>query len=49
MFIGKIKDSDATRQYHGYVDKEASAKKVAHDVFKKGDRYFMSGTFELKF
>lgn len=43
MFIGKIKENDATRQYHGYVDKEASAKKVAHNVFKKGDKFFVSG------
>ncbi|XP_059473043.1 long-chain fatty acid transport protein 1-like [Neocloeon triangulifer] len=43
MIIGKIKDSEASRQYHGYVDKSDSAKKVAHDVFEKGDKYFMSG------
>jgi len=47
MFIGKIKETDATRQFHGYVDKEASAKKVAHNVFKKGDKFFVSGLCEL--
>ncbi len=29
--------------YEGYTDEKASAKKVLHDVFKKGDAYFRTG------
>ncbi|CAB3361053.1 Hypothetical predicted protein [Cloeon dipterum] len=43
MFVGKIKEGDATREFHGYVDKKASSKKVATNVFKKNDKYFLSG------
>lgn len=47
MFVGKIKEGDATREFHGYVDKQASSKKVATNVFKKGDKYFLSGDILL--
>jgi acyl-CoA synthetase (AMP-forming)/AMP-acid ligase II len=29
--------------FDGYVDPEATRKKILHDVFKRGDRYFNSG------
>ena len=41
--IGLIKDDDATRKFDGYTDKKASEKKIAKDVFKKGDKWFRSG------
>ncbi len=37
--IGK----DSRRAYTGYADKAASAKKVLHDVFEKGDAWFRTG------
>jgi fatty-acyl-CoA synthase len=40
--IGQI-GHDARSEYSGYVDKAASEKKVLHDVFEKGDRWFATG------
>lgn len=40
--IGHI-GGDARSEYTGYVDKAASDKKVLHDVFEKGDRWFATG------
>ncbi|XP_071947887.1 long-chain fatty acid transport protein 4-like isoform X2 [Antedon mediterranea] len=41
--IGKIRKGDPTREFHGYVNKEASGKKIEYDVFEKGDSVFLSG------
>eukprot|EP01100_Stratorugosa_tubuloviscum_P007981 TRINITY_DN32_c3_g1_i1.p1 TRINITY_DN32_c3_g1~~TRINITY_DN32_c3_g1_i1.p1 ORF type:complete len:651 (+),score=321.74 TRINITY_DN32_c3_g1_i1:78-2030(+) len=41
--LGKIDDSDPTRQFDGYTDKSATNKKIMSDAFVKGDRYFRSG------
>lgn len=43
MFVGLISSSNAIRDFHGYVDKSASSKKVLHNVFRKGDKAFLSG------
>lgn len=43
VFIGKIIPDNPSRAFLGYVDEEASKKKVVHDVFKKGDSAFLSG------
>ncbi|BES89461.1 AMP-Hypothetical protein enzyme [Nesidiocoris tenuis] len=43
MFVGLIKNNDPSRQFHGYVNKDDSKKKVISDVFKKGDLAFVSG------
>jgi fatty-acyl-CoA synthase len=40
--VGQI-GADARSEYTGYVDKAASEKKVLHDVFEKGDRWFATG------
>jgi fatty-acyl-CoA synthase len=40
--VGQI-GGDARTEYSGYVDKAASEKKVLHDVFEKGDRWFATG------
>jgi fatty-acyl-CoA synthase len=40
--LGQIHD-DARTSYSGYADKAASEKKVAHDVFAKGDKWFRTG------
>ncbi|XP_073846334.1 fatty acid transport protein 2 isoform X2 [Musca autumnalis] len=43
VFIGKIIKGNPSREFLGYVDEKASAKKVVCDVFKKGDMAFISG------
>lgn len=43
VFIGKIIPNNPSRAFLGYVDKEASKKKVVEDVFRKGDMAFISG------
>jgi fatty-acyl-CoA synthase len=40
--IGQI-GGDARTEYSGYVSKTESEKKVLHDVFEKGDRWFATG------
>jgi fatty-acyl-CoA synthase len=40
--IGQI-GGDARSEYTGYVSKAESEKKVLHDVFEKGDRWFATG------
>ncbi|XP_017482804.1 PREDICTED: LOW QUALITY PROTEIN: long-chain fatty acid transport protein 4-like [Rhagoletis zephyria] len=43
VFIGKIIKGNPSREFLGYADERASTKKIAHDVFKKGDMAFLSG------
>jgi len=43
MFVGKIVNNDPVRDFHGYADKSATKKKVARDVFRRGDAVFLSG------
>lgn len=43
VFIGKILPNNPSRAFLGYVDEEASKKKVVHDVFSRGDSAFLSG------
>jgi hypothetical protein len=47
MFVGLISSTNAIRDYHGYVDKEASSRKIFHNVFKMGDRAFLSGKYQM--
>lgn len=42
-FVGKIIEGDPTRSFDGYVNKEATKKKIVRDVFWKGDMAFSSG------
>eukprot|EP01006_Ploeotia_vitrea_P060785 TRINITY_DN76549_c0_g1_i1.p1 TRINITY_DN76549_c0_g1~~TRINITY_DN76549_c0_g1_i1.p1 ORF type:complete len:642 (+),score=362.93 TRINITY_DN76549_c0_g1_i1:49-1974(+) len=42
-FLAQIRDIGGTSNYSGYKNRQASNKKIAHDVFKKGDRWFRSG------
>lgn len=42
-FIGKIITNDASRAFDGYIDPEATKKKVIRDVYVKGDAAFRSG------
>ncbi|XP_046736827.1 long-chain fatty acid transport protein 4-like [Diprion similis] len=43
MFIGLIKQGNASREFNGYLDKEASRSKTIENVFSKGDKAFLSG------
>lgn len=43
VFIGKIIKNNPSREFLGYVDKDASKKKIVYDVFRKGDSAFLSG------
>ncbi len=43
MFIGMIVKDHPIRDFHGYVDSNATKKKVACDVFRRGDAAFLSG------
>ncbi|XP_017121069.1 long-chain fatty acid transport protein 4 [Drosophila elegans] len=43
VFIGKIVKGNPSREFLGYVDEKASAKKIVKDVFKHGDMAFLSG------
>jgi len=40
--IGRI-GGDARAEYSGYLDRNASEKKVLHDVFERGDAWFATG------
>jgi len=43
MFVGKIIKNDPIRDFHGYADASATKKKMAVDVFSRGDAAFLSG------
>lgn len=45
MFIGLIKQGNASREFNGYLDEEASRRKVIENVFVKGDKAFLTGNF----
>ena len=41
--MGKIIANDAISKFDGYVAKDETQKKIARDVFRKGDLAFLSG------
>ncbi|XP_072421894.1 long-chain fatty acid transport protein 4 [Chiloscyllium punctatum] len=43
QLVGRIVQSDPLRRFDGYVNETATTKKVAQDVFKKGDAAYLSG------
>ena len=43
MYVGLITANNAMRSFDGYVDQEATKKKIARDVFRRGDAAFLSG------
>ncbi|XP_053209869.1 long-chain fatty acid transport protein 4-like isoform X2 [Panonychus citri] len=43
MIIAKIKQNDHLYGFDGYVDREATRKKILADVLTRGDQYFVSG------
>lgn len=42
--VGKIIRGDPMREFDGYICKKATDKKIARDVFTKGDHAFLTGT-----
>jgi hypothetical protein len=45
--VGKIIKGDPLREFDGYADKKATSKKIARDVFHKGDAAFLTGNNKL--
>ncbi|XP_041050500.1 long-chain fatty acid transport protein 4 isoform X1 [Carcharodon carcharias] len=43
QLVGRIVQNDPLRRFDGYVNETATTKKIAHDVFKKGDAAYLSG------
>uniref|UniRef100_A0AAY4BMM8 long-chain-fatty-acid--CoA ligase n=1 Tax=Denticeps clupeoides TaxID=299321 RepID=A0AAY4BMM8_9TELE len=43
LLVGRINQQDPLRRFDGYANKDATNKKIAHDVFKKGDSAYLSG------
>ncbi|XP_059191959.1 long-chain fatty acid transport protein 1-like isoform X2 [Centropristis striata] len=43
MLVGRINDTDPLRRFDGYVDKDSTNRKIAHNVFKMGDSAYVSG------
>lgn len=46
--VGKIVKGNALREFDGYVNKQATDKKVCSDVFRKGDQAFLTGENSLQ-
>ncbi|XP_048450755.1 long-chain fatty acid transport protein 4-like, partial [Rhincodon typus] len=42
QLVGRIVQSDPLRRFDGYVNETATTKKIARDVFKKGDAAYLS-------
>lgn len=43
QLVGRIVQSDPLQRFDGYLNHEASSKKMARDVFKKGDCVYLTG------
>ncbi|XP_063060272.1 long-chain fatty acid transport protein 1-like [Engraulis encrasicolus] len=43
LLVGKINQQDPLRRFDGYANQDATNKKIAHNVFKKGDTAYLSG------
>lgn len=41
--MGRIVKGQPMREFDGYANPEATKKKIANNVFKKGDCYFLTG------
>lgn len=45
MLVGRINPRDPLRRFDGYLDKDSTNNKIAHNVFKMGDSAYVSGMF----
>ncbi|XP_060108620.1 long-chain fatty acid transport protein 1 [Heteronotia binoei] len=43
LLVGRINQEDPLRRFDGYVNESATNKKIACNVFKKGDQAYLSG------
>lgn len=43
MLVGRINPRDPLRRFDGYLDKDSTNNKIAHNVFKMGDSTYVSG------
>uniref|UniRef100_A0A3B3SCL5 Very long-chain fatty acid transport protein n=1 Tax=Paramormyrops kingsleyae TaxID=1676925 RepID=A0A3B3SCL5_9TELE len=43
LLVGRICQEDPLRRFDGYASQEATKKKIAHNVFQKGDSAYLSG------
>ncbi|KAK6300948.1 hypothetical protein J4Q44_G00290460 [Coregonus suidteri] len=43
LLVGCINQNDPLRRFDGYADQSATNKKIAHNVFRKGDMAYLSG------
>ncbi|XP_039370463.1 long-chain fatty acid transport protein 1 isoform X3 [Mauremys reevesii] len=43
LLVGRINQQDPLRRFDGYVNESATNKKIACNVFQKGDRAYLSG------
>ncbi|KAJ8283561.1 hypothetical protein COCON_G00024110 [Conger conger] len=43
LLVGRINQQDPLRRFDGYASQEATSKKIAHDIFRKGDSVYLSG------
>ncbi|XP_028678505.2 long-chain fatty acid transport protein 1a [Erpetoichthys calabaricus] len=43
LLVGSINQQDPLRRFDGYASEAATKKKIAYDVFKKGDAAYLSG------
>ncbi|KAK6481081.1 long-chain fatty acid transport protein 4-like [Huso huso] len=43
QLVGRIIQNDPLRRFDGYVNQSATSSKISQDVFKKGDRAYLSG------
>ena len=43
--IGEIKSGNASREFDGYANKQATNSKIMYNVFQDGDKWFLSGKF----
>ncbi|XP_051741938.1 long-chain fatty acid transport protein 1b [Ctenopharyngodon idella] len=43
IIVGRINPNDPLRRFDGYANQEATSKKIAYNVFKKGDSAYVSG------
>ena len=45
--VGKIIKGDPVRNFDGYINSDATNKKICYDVFHKGDHAFLTGIATL--
>ncbi|MBN3299615.1 long-chain fatty acid transport protein 1a [Amia ocellicauda] len=43
LLVGRINQQDPLRRFDGYANDSATSKKIAYNVFKKGDSAYLSG------